>query len=299
MQQTFAPKVFQLGYLAMETTDFERSKAHFAETIGMTETDVGHDGESFLSVGYEHHNIVLRKAEQKALVHLGYQLKPGTDLRAFLKEARDYGVTGQIKSDSQPGIAELVEIEVPGGNIFQFYTDIAAPAPGFKKSGVAPLRLGHAAVISSEGEKLMKFYTDFLGFWFTDTIGGLANFFTCNRDHHVINVVAAPDDRVHHIAFQLKGNAAHAGACDTLRENGVPVKWGPARHTAGHNLAGYHYAPDDVLIELYTDMDVFIPELNMCEARPWHEHYPMRPREWRIEELCTWETEYGFNLAMG
>ncbi len=300
MHKTFAPKVFQLGYIAMGVTDFGRSKAHFAETIGMTETDVGHDGESYLSVGYEHHNIVLRKSDEKAFVNIGYQLKPETDLKEFLKEAEAFGVTGQIKSDSQPGIKSLVEVEAARGNIMQFYTEIAAPAPGFKKSGVAPLRLGHGAIVSSEGDKLMKFYADFLGFRATDTIGdGLANFFTCNRDHHVINVLCAPEDRIHHIAFQLKGNASHAMACDQLRADGVPVLWGPARHTAGHNLAGYHHAPDNVMVELYTDMDAYIPELDMCEARPWHEHYPMKPKDWALEELCAWETEYSFPLAQG
>jgi catechol-2,3-dioxygenase len=185
---------------------------------------------------------------------------------------------------------------VPGTTL-QLYTDIDAPAPGFKRTGVSPLRLGHVAVISPEGPKLKTFFMDFLGFWFTDTIAGISNFITCNREHHVVNVVSMPDNRVHHIAFQLKGNASHAMACDLLAERGVPVKWGPTRHTAGHNIAGYHYDPDQVLIELYTDMDIFIPELNMCEARPWHGHYPMSPREWKLTELCAWETEFAFSLA--
>jgi hypothetical protein len=46
----------------------------------------------YLSVGYEHRNIVLRQGQKKALLHLGYQLKPGTDLKDFAKEAQDYGV---------------------------------------------------------------------------------------------------------------------------------------------------------------------------------------------------------------
>lgn len=297
MLKPFAPKVFQLGYVAMGVTDFERSKAHFAETIGMSETDVGHDGESYLSVGYEHHNVVLHKASEASFAHVGYQLNHDIDLNDFLRDAEAFGVKGKIKSDSQPGIKTLVEIEAAQGNIIQFYNEISAPAPGFKKTGVAPLRLGHWAVISSEGEKLMKFHTDFLGFRATDTIGeGLANFFTCNRDHHVVNIVSAPVDRIHHIAFELKGNASHAMASDQLREDGVPVLWGPARHTAGHNLAGYHHAPDGVLIELYTDMDIYLPELDMCEARPWHEHYPMKPKDWGLDQLCAWETQFSYQL---
>jgi catechol-2,3-dioxygenase len=299
MQKKFEPKVFQLGYIALESADIEKTRHHYAETIGMTQTDVGHDGERYLSIGYDHHNIVLRKADKKALAHLGFQLKPEIDVADILKDAQAQGLTARIKTDSQPGIHKLVEVEAPGHSIFQFYNEIAAPAPGFKKTGVSPLRLGHIAVASSDGEKLMDFYRDFLGFAFTDTIAGIANFLTCNREHHVVNVMNIPENRVHHIAFQLKGNASHAMACDTLREHGVPVKWGPGRHTAGHNLAGYHYDPDQVLIELYTDMDVYIPELDMCEPRPWHEHFPMRPREWKLTELSAWETDYAFNLAMG
>lgn len=300
MTRPFAPRVFQLGYVALDCPDLPRTRAHYAETIGMRETDRGPDGAAYLSIGYEHHNIVLRPAGRKALAHLGFQLQPGTGLAALRQELADAGIAGRILSDSQPGIPELLEVEpVPGVKV-QLYTDIAAPAPGFARGGVMPVRLGHVAVISSHAERLIAFFRDLLGFWLTDTIGGgIANFFTCNRDHHVLNVLALPEDRVHHVAFQLRGNASHAMACDVLRQAGVGVKWGPARHTAGHNLAGYHYDPDNVLVELYTDMDQFIPQLGLCEPRPWHEHFPMRPRDWGLHELCAWETEFAFNLARG
>jgi hypothetical protein len=38
MQRQFAPRVFQLGYIALETPDILRAKDHYAETIGMSET---------------------------------------------------------------------------------------------------------------------------------------------------------------------------------------------------------------------------------------------------------------------
>jgi len=291
----FDPKVFQLGYIALETPEFEKTKNYYLETIGMTETATDEVGSAYLSIGYNSHDIVLRKAEGKALSHLGYQLKPYTELKDFAKEVEEYGLTAKLKSDSQPGISELIEVEGPGANTFQFYSKMSAPAPGFKRTGVAPLRLGHVAVISPEAEKLMKFHEDFLGFWHTDDIAKIAYFYTCNREHHVINIVNAPLSKVHHIAFQLKDNAHHVTAGDALRERGVKTLWGPTRHTAGHNVAAYHYAPDQVLVELYTDMDVFIPELGACEPRPWHEHFPMKPKSWT--ELAAWSTAFEFNLA--
>jgi catechol 2,3-dioxygenase-like lactoylglutathione lyase family enzyme len=299
MQKKFDPKVFQLGYVALATADIQRTKDHYLQAIGLTEMAQGDDGSVFLSVGYDHHNIVLTPSDGKALLHVGFRLKPGIAVAELAKQARALGLPATIKTDCQPGVAELVEVEGPGGNMFQFYSAIEAPAPGFKKSGVAPIRLGHVAVISPEGEKLVKFYEDFLGFWYTDDIQGIATFLTCNRDHHVVNVVSAPESRVHHVAFELKDTSFHAVAADSLRAAGINQLWGPSRHTAGHNIAGYHYDPNKVIVELYTEMDQFIPELGFHEPRPWHEHLPMRPKTWRLSELNALGAEFSFNLATG
>ena len=247
MQKKFDPKVFQLGYVALETADLERTKDHYLETLGMTETAKGDDGSVYLSIGHSHHDLVLRPAKQKSLLHLGFQLKPHIAVADFAREVRDYGLTATIKTDSQPGVAELVEVEVPGGNVFQFYSAIEAPTPGFKETGVSLLRLGHVAVISTEAPKLMEFYQDFLGFWYTDDIAGIANFFTCNRDHHVVNIVNAPESRVHHIAFELRGTAHHVAAADTLRRAGCNQLWGPvaAHGRAQHRRLSLRPEPGD------------------------------------------------------
>ena len=297
MQKRFDPKVFQLGYVALGTPDIERTKEHYLKNLGMTEVARRDDGSAYLSIGYNHHDLVLRPAKQKSLLHLGFQLKPHIAIGDFAREAREVGLAASVKSDTQPGVAEVVEIEAPGGIPLQFYSSMEAPAPGFKQSGASPLRLGHVAVISPEGDKLIKFFQDFLGFWFTDDIAGIANFLTCNRDHHVVNIVKAPELRVHHIAFELRDSSCHSIAADALSTGGVNLLWGPARHTAGHNLAAYHHDPDKVMIEFYTEMDTFIPELGMCEPRPWHEHFPMKPKSWM--SLSTWGAEFGFNLATG
>lgn len=292
------PKVFQLGYVALGTSDAPRARDYYAETVGMTEVDRS-DGQTYLSVGYNHHDIVIGEADQKCLLHLGFQLNPGTDLDAFVKEAQEFGVEATRKSDSQPGIKDLVEVRAPGDNVFQFYEAIDAPAPGFKTGGIAPLRLGHVAILSPEAKKLVKFYRDLLGFWETDWIGDLANFLTCNYEHHVINIVDAPSSGLHHIAFQLQENASHGRAADHLRAAGIKTLWGPSRHTAGHNLAAYHHDPDRTMIELYTDMDVFVPELGICQPRPWHEHFPMKPKHWGLNEISNWGVDFAYDVAKG
>ncbi|OYX03934.1 MAG: glyoxalase/bleomycin resistance/extradiol dioxygenase family protein, partial [Rhizobiales bacterium 32-66-8] len=253
----------------------------------------------YLSLGQNHHEIVLCPARQKALVHLGYQLKPHIAVADFARDVQAFGLAATVKSDSQPGIAELVEVAGPGGNVFQFYPTIETPAPGFKDTGASILRLGHVAVVTPEADKLYAFYADFLGFWYTDDIGGVARFMTCNREHHVVNIVGMPQSRLHHIAFELRGTAHHMAAADTLLKAGVTQLWGPARHTAGHNIAGYHYDPNAVMVELYTEMDVFIPDLGIQEPRPWHETNPMKPHSWGLDGMNAWGADFSFNFVTG
>lgn len=298
MTRRFDPMVFELGYVALETADFAATREHYLEKIGMTET-ARDGGVAYLSIGVRAHDIVLSPAQGKGLTHLGYAVKPWISLDEVETRLSAAGLSPQRKSDSQPGIAELIEVEVAEGHVVQLYATMDNPAPGFRQQGVQPLRLGHVAVMSPKGADIMRFYDQVLGFWHTDSFENKANFYTCNRDHHVINLVTAPDHKVHHIAFELTDNSAHSRAADALAARGVPTLWGPVRHTAGHNLAGYHHDPDKVMIELYTEMDVFVPEMNMCEPRPWHEHYPMRPRAWRFEDMSTWETQFTFDLAAG
>ena len=296
MRKAFDPRVFQLGYVALGVTDMQRSRAHYVDVMGLAETDRDRDA-AYLSVGAAHHDIVLRPADEKSFLHLGYQLRVDTDLASFAREVGDFGLPAQRNSDSQPGISDLVEVEAPGSNLFQFYAETSAAGPGFPNQGIAPLRLGHVAVVTPEAAKLRRFYEDFLGFHYTDDIGGVATFMTCNRDHHVVNVVGLPDSRLHHIAFELADNGDHMKAADVLGSSGQPTLWGPSRHHAGHNLASYHYDPDRVMIELYTQMDVYVPALGANEPRPWHSETPMRPKSWKPEQMTFWETAYGFDLV--
>ncbi len=299
MQEKFDPKVFQLGYVALGTPDIQRAKDHYLKNLGMTEVAQGDDGSVYLSLGYNHHDLVLRPAQQKTLLHVGFHLKPHVMVGDFARDVRELGLTATVKTDNQPGVAEVVEVEAPGGLVIEFYGAIAAPVPGFRQTGASPVRLGHVAIINPDGDKLIAFFRDFLGFWFTDDIAGIANFLTCNREHHVVNIVKAPASRVHHIAFELRDSSCHVIAADALRVAGVNLLWGPSRHTAGHNVASYHHDPDKVMVEFYTEMDAFIPELGMSEPRPWHEHFPMKPRSWGPTELNAWGADFAFNLATG
>lgn len=298
MTRPFNPKTVELGYITLGAPDPARTVAHYRDVLGLRETETG-DGATYLSVDGAHHNIVVQKADEKAFVHQGYQLRPDIPMEQMVADLKAAGLDAEIKTDSQPGVAKLAECIAPGGVVFQFYHEIRTEAPPAGTAGISPLRLGHLAILSPEADKLRAFYQDVLGFHYTDDIAELAYFYTCNRDHHVVNVVGIPESRIHHIAFELRDGSDHMRAADLLWRANTPVLWGPSRHGAGHNLADYHYDPDKVMIEFYTEMDVYIPAMGLHEPRPWHDVYPMVPKSWGMEDMTIWYTEFGFNLATG
>ena len=289
-------RAFQLGFIELGTQRIEPELRYYTEVIGAKVTESEADGSAYLSLGLDHHNIALRASAQTGMRCFGLQVTKDIAIEDWATRIKKHGLNPSIKTDARPGVSKLVEVVEPGGHLLQLYSQMSLPAPGFGARGIVPNKLGHIAIMSPEAQRSVQFFEDVLGFSITDRIEPGATFLTCNRDHHVLNLVTAPFQKLHHIAFELKGRSQHHDAADLLSSNQIPIVWGPARHTAGHNLASYHFDPDQVLVELYADMDVFIPELGWFEPRPWHETLPLRPQVWQRGTLTTWGTKYDFDF---
>ncbi|WP_315834744.1 VOC family protein [Bradyrhizobium prioriisuperbiae] len=289
-------KAFRLGFIELGTQRIEPELKYYTEVIGAKVTERAADGSTYLSLGLDHHNIALKVSEEAGLRCFGLQVTNERSLDDWATRIRDVGLTPTLKSDARPGVAKLLEVTEPGGHVVQLFTEMSLPAPGFGTQGVVPNKLGHIAVMSPEARKSVQFFRELLGFIKTDELDLGATFLTCNRDHHVLNVVEAPFRKLHHVAFELKERSHHHDAADLLSTHEIPIVWGPARHTAGHNLASYHFDPDRVLVEFYADMDIYIAELGWFEPRPWHETLPLRPQLWDRATLTTWGTKYDFDF---
>jgi len=292
-----APSVFRLGYVDLAITAMEGQLRYYTDVIGAQINETGEDGTRFLSLGLNHHDVSLSPSPSGGVRAVGLQLVPSIDLGSLAKVLRAHGISADVQSDSRPGVSELIEIADIGGHRLQLFKTISAPAPGFAHRGIVPNKLGHVALLSPEPDILVTFFRDILGFTITDWIGDIATFLTCNHEHHVVNIGGAPVARMHHIAYELRDTAYHAVACDILMRERIPIQWGPSRHTAGHNVASYHYDPGHTLVELYSEMDVYLRHVGICEPRPWHRDLPQRPRHWGLDELTIWETRYEFDLT--
>jgi len=293
------PKVFQLGYVELGVGNIEATSRHYTNVLGMSVVEAGNGNTAYLSLGQDHHNIALVASAQRGVRLIGLQLIPGITPKDLQAELSDLGLCSTVKTDARPGVAELLEVEAPGNSIVQLYTEMTMPNPGFEKSGVAPVKLGHTTFANREAAKVLKFYTEALGFYKTDWYGDMITFLSCNQDHHVVSYVNAPFDKLHHIAFELRDNTQHFVIADQMMKKDVKLEWGPSRHPQGHNIAAYHYDPDRMLIEFYTEMDQYMPAVNQFQPRPWHDRSPLVPKDWAVfgpPKISLWNTEFAFSI---
>jgi catechol 2,3-dioxygenase-like lactoylglutathione lyase family enzyme len=184
-----------------------------------------------------------------------------------------------LRQGISPGVSHAVTFEDPKGTPIDVYAKY-----NFAKIDGIPsifniLKLGHVAYRVLDVQKIVKFYTDVLGFRVSDWRGNFFVFMRCNTDHHTLNFIIDEKPQLAHIAFEVVDWAEIRKACDYLAHNKVQLVWGPGRHIIGHNVAIYHRNPDLVRVEIFTEMDQMKDEeLGYFDPRPWHQEFPLYPK---------------------
>ncbi|MGE7601621.1 VOC family protein [Peribacillus sp. NPDC097675] len=282
--------VFRLGYVTFFSKNVEAMVSYYTNVLGCKVVEQAGNGTVYISNGFEHHHIVIHPSQHSFMEGIGWQVHAQMELKDAQRLLREEGIFSELIHDKQPGVVEQLELQDPDGNKIFLYHEMEYSSPGYSEVGIIPNKLGHLSISVKDAPKNVDFYHQILGFHKTDQILDVANFLTCNEDHHTLNIIQGKKSYMHHIAFQLRNPGHQYSSSDILMRHNIPTIWGPSRHTAGHNIASYHLDPDKHVIELYTDMDKYIPQLNIMEPRPWHKEKPLRPKKWETFEY--WETQF-------
>lgn len=269
--------IVAIGHLALTSPDVERLAAYYEDVLGF-EVTVRDAGAAHLTPDVVHHAITILPGDSPALDHLAFRIA-GTldDAQAELSAA---GIVAERRSDAEPGISDLLEIQDPDGNRLQLYaeTELRGELGG---SSVRPQKLGHVCYFVRDVQQTTEFY-ERLGFQWSDWMGDFFVFLRCNADHHSVNLLRSENNhRLHHIGWELRDWPHIQLACDHLARNDYPLVWGPGRHGPGHNLFTYHHDPDGNVVELFAELDLMLDEsLGYFDPRPWHHDFPQHPKIW-------------------
>jgi len=118
-----------------------------------------------------------------------------------------------------------VTLEDPKGTPIDLYAEYK-----FAKRDETPnmfniLKLGHVAYRVLDVQRIVKFYSEVLGFRVSDWRGDFFVFMRCNTDHHTLNFIIDEKPQLHHIAFEVLDWAEIHKAVDYLAHNKVHLVW--------------------------------------------------------------------------
>ncbi|WP_425644314.1 VOC family protein [Agrobacterium leguminum] len=276
-----ATRARRLAHITFETPDLARLTNYYTDVLGLTLVERDADV-SYLGVSNQDYCVVLRSGLDSRCTGLGFQISPDTgDLDALQRKVELQGIAAEMRHDAHPSIKTGLYFKDPKGTNIEVFAAREPNGGDTQPRGIGPEKLGHVAYSVTDIDKIVRFYTEILGFRESDWIGDFFAFLRCGPDHHTINFVRGPTNKMHHVAFELKDWSHVQTACDTLGKREIPLLWGPGRHGVGHNIFTYHRDSDHHIVELFTELDrLYDEDLGYFEPRPWHEEFPQRPMIW-------------------
>ncbi|HEV2375197.1 MAG TPA: VOC family protein [Streptosporangiaceae bacterium] len=131
-------------------------------------------------------------------------------------------------------------------------------------------RLGHVVFRTPFFQRALDWYLEVLGLVVSDFLyldgqrdrGPTMAFLRCDRgsdpaDHHSLAMHLGPDVAYVHSAYQVADLDALAAGGEHLAECGYQRAWGIGRHIQGSQVFDYWRDPDRLMMEHYTDGDLF------------------------------------------
>ncbi|MFE2878460.1 VOC family protein [Streptomyces roseus] len=131
-------------------------------------------------------------------------------------------------------------------------------------------RLGHVVLETPRFTQALDWYLDTLGLIVSDFLfldgrrgrGPTMAFLRCDQgstpvDHHTLAMHLGPRTGYVHSAYQVTDLDAIAAGGQYLAERGYKRSWGIGRHVQGSQLFDYWRDPDKLMVEHFTDGDLF------------------------------------------
>jgi 2,3-dihydroxy-p-cumate/2,3-dihydroxybenzoate 3,4-dioxygenase len=265
------------GYVALNVSDLDRSVRFYRDLVGLHLEETLGDA-AFLRCSEDHHNLVLYRSDEPGIKRLAFELETPQDLaraRSYVEQQgwsmRDVATEETLQLRQGP----TFRFRVPEHSLtFEFYAQMQRASAPFVPTVARIQRLGHVVVHCADRDAFLRTLTEKLNFRISDHFGAQVAFLRCFTKlfHHSFGVGRGEKDGLHHVNFMVTDVDDVGRANNRMRNNGVPIVYGPGRHDISNSIFLYYLDPDGMTAEYSFGMEEF-PEEAAREPR----QLPMRP----------------------
>lgn len=251
-------RVTEIRYVGYAVADLAAERAFYAEKWGLREVHAA-DGLVYFAA-HGHDELFVVRLREDALQRIDViALATGTraDVDALHERVRDYGCTviWAPRDLDQFG----------GGYGFRFFSKDGLPyeisagvergtARAIARLEAIPEKISHIVMHSPRHREEVQFFIDVLGFRLSDWLGDFMAFLRCNAAHHRIAFLPGPPC-LNHVAYDMANVNEVMRGVARLKKQGIDIKWGPGRHTAGNNVFSYFTTPGGFAVEYTSDLE--------------------------------------------
>ena len=264
----------KLGYVVLSVTDLEKSADFYENMVGLQ--FVERDNETvYLRSSYDHHNMILEQGSEPGLKRVAFELEKASqfqDVFNYLTEKGLNPIELSEKETQKLAQGRTLRFKDPYvGVTYEFYVEMMQLGLPYKSThGLDIECLLHVVYESPHLEEITDFFVNTLNFKISDFSGRETNFVWLrafpNPWHHTFAVTKGPENKLNHLAYKV-GTVDDVGIqVNRLKDQNVPILFGPGRHHPSGSIFLYFADPDGMAIEYSQGMEAF-PEEGAREPR--------------------------------
>ena len=271
--------VLRPGIIQVRVLDMPAAVEHYTKRVGLHQVTEGPDGRVYLKAAdeFDHHSIVLRRADKAGLDFIAFKVRNDADLDAFEKRIVAAGVAvDHVPAGEQPGVGRRIGFNLPTGHRMELYAkaDLSQPGPdqrnpdvwSIEPHGMRAQCFDHALFYGPGVPKAIEFLENVLDFICTEKVvtpegDAVAAFLSCGMKAHDIALVEYPEEgKLHHISFRLDNWVDVGHAADVITHFNLPIDIGPTRHGITRGQTIYFFDPSGNRNEVFSGGFTYYPD---------------------------------------
>ena len=250
-------RVTEIRHIAYGIVDFESERRFYADW-GLEEARATEDNVWLRDPGHDEPFVVrLHRSKVNHVEVIALATADRSSVDALHGKTAQAGCTiiDRPRDLTAPGGGYGFRFFSPDGLPFEISCDVArSAARTIAPDEGLPVRISHIVLHTPDLKRMVQFFTDTLGFRVSDWLGDFMCFLRCNSAHHRVALLPGPPC-LNHVAYDMTDMDGMMRGAGRLKAQGVAVRWGPGRHTAGNNTFSYFVTPNGFAVEYTAELE--------------------------------------------